>query len=276
VTASVGTGTTATLSVAGAEIRFGGTPCGAATTANTDTITVSGSAGSVERLVVDQSAGALAPGATAESLGISEIELALNLGDATDEVVLQGTTAADMLSVGTKGVALNNDADLDVTFGVLPSAIELTGGDGADVLTAGGGFGAAQVFLGRVTLRGDGGDDTLSGAGLADLLVGGAGADGVDGGGGNDALHGEAGIDRLNGQDGNDTLVGGSGADSLSGGSADDTLVAFDGEIDTLIHGQLGIDTAYFDAGVDPAPISIENAVPGPPPLFSAWFTLPS
>jgi Ca2+-binding RTX toxin-like protein len=266
VTAAAAAGTTATLSVAGAEIRFGGTPCGGATTANTDAITVTGPSGSVERLVIDQSGGALAPGATAEAIGISELELAVNLGDLTDEVVLQGTSAADTLAVGTKGVAFNNDADLDVAFGVLPSSVELVGGGGGDLLTAGGGYGAAQAFAGRVTLRGDDGDDTLSGGSLGDLLVGGAGADGMDGGTGDDVMRGEDGNDRLNGQDANDTLVGGTGADSLSGGSADDTLDAADGEADVLIHGQLGVDTAFFDAGIDPAPISIENAISGPPP----------
>jgi hypothetical protein len=55
----------------------------------------------------------------------------------------------------------------------------------------------------------------------------------------------------------------------LSGGTADDTLDAADGEADVLIHGQQGVDTAFFDAGIDPAPISIENAFSGPPPPVS-------
>lgn len=70
----------------------------------------------------------------------------------------------------------------------------------------------------------------------------------------------------LRGQDGNDRLVGGAGADSLTGGNENDTLEAFDGEADVQIHGQVGVDTAYYDAGIDPAPLSAENAVAGPPP----------
>jgi Ca2+-binding RTX toxin-like protein/glucose/arabinose dehydrogenase len=267
VTATISAGTAATLAVVGSEIRFAGVACGAATTTNTDTITVAGTAGSVERLVVDQSAGALAPGATAETIGTaSEIELAVNLGDTTDELVLGGTSGVDLLSAGTKGASFTNDADLDVTFAQLPGAIELAGGAGNDTLSGGGGYGTAQAFPGRVTLRGDGGDDALGGAVFDDLLEGGAGTDTLQGNSGSDVLLGEAGNDTLNGQDGNDRLVGGPGADSLSGGNGDDTLEAADGEADLLIHGQVGVDTAYYDAGLDPVPVSVENAVPGPPP----------
>jgi hypothetical protein len=59
--------------------------------------------------------------------------------------------------------------------------------------------------------------------------------------------------------------VGGAGADSLTG-NENDTLEAFDGEADVQIHGQVGVDTAYYDSGIDPAPLSAENAVAGPPP----------
>jgi hypothetical protein len=47
--------------------------------------------------------------------------------------------------------------------------------------------------------------------------------------------------------------------------SVDDTLDAADGEADVLIHGQPGVDTAYYDSGLDPAPFWIENAIPAPP-----------
>ena len=251
----------------GTEIRFAGTACGAATTANTDSITVTGAAGSVERLIVDQSQGSLAPGATVETAGtVSEIELSVNLGDAGDQLELGGTPGADLLVVGTKGASFNGDTDLDVTFGALPSSVELVGGAGSDVLSARGGYGTGQVFLGRVTLRGDDGDDTLDGSNLDDLVFGGPGADTALGNVGNDELRGETGNDKLSGQDGNDRLVGGTGADTLLGGNQDDTLDAADGEADVEIHGQAGVDTAYYDAGLDPGPIAVENAVSGPPP----------
>jgi Ca2+-binding RTX toxin-like protein len=268
VTAQIDAGSTATLAVVGGEIRFGGTPvaCGAATTGNTDSITVAGPSGSVERLVVDQSQGALAPGATAEVDAASEIELAVNLGDAADQLSLGGTSGADTLVVGTKGASFTADADLDVTFGTFPAAVELSGGGGNDVVSARGGFGSAQVFPGRVTLRGGDGDDTLSGGNLDDLVVAGAGTDTVDGNSGNDDISGNEGNDALRGQDGNDRLAGGTGADSITGGNGDDTIDAADGEVDVQIHGQAGVDTAYYDFGLDPAPIGTENPVAGPPP----------
>jgi Ca2+-binding RTX toxin-like protein len=171
VTAGIGAGGTATLAVVGGAIHFGSAPtaCGAATTASTDSITVNGAAGSVERLTVDQSGGALAPGASAES-GISEIELAVNLGEASDEIVVRGTSSADALAIGTKGVSFNDDTDVDVTITPLPSSIELIGGGGGDVLTARGGFGSGQVFAGHVTLRAGDGGDTLTGSDLDDLI----------------------------------------------------------------------------------------------------------
>ena len=93
----------------------------------------------------------------------SEIELAVNLGDPTDQFVLGGTAGADLLSAGTKGVSFTPDTDLDVTFLPLPGAIELAGGAGNDTLTSGGGYGTAQAFLGRAILRGEGDDDALGG-----------------------------------------------------------------------------------------------------------------
>lgn len=260
VTAGIAAGGTATLSVVGGAIHFGETPsaCGAATTANTDTITVNGAPGSVERLTVDQAGGALAPGASAEASGTSEIELAIKLGDTGDVIIVRGTTSPDALAVGTKGVSFNNDSDVDVTITPLPSTIELAGSEGNDVLTARGGYGSGQVFAGRVTLRGDDGDDNFTGSDFDDLLVGGAGNDVFGGYLGADEIRGEAGNDQLNGHDGNDLLVGGAGADSLIAGTGNDTLEAADGQADTNLSGGAGTDTCFFDAGLDPAPVGVE------------------
>jgi Ca2+-binding RTX toxin-like protein len=259
VTAGIGAGGTATLAVVGGAIHFGSSPsaCGAATTANTDSITVNGAAGSVERLTVDQSGGALAPGASAES-GIAEIELAVNLGEASDEIVVRGTSSADALAIGTKGVSFNGDTDVDVTITPLPSSIELIGGGGGDVLTARGGFGSGQVFAGRVTLRAGDGGDMLTGSDFDDLIVGAAGADTVAGYAGNDEIRGEGGNDQLSGHDGNDLIVGGSGADSFVGGAGNDTFQATDGQADTILSGGAGVDTAFFDVALDPAPVAVE------------------
>jgi Ca2+-binding RTX toxin-like protein len=260
VTAGLPAGGTATLAVVGGEIRFGATPtaCGAATTANTDSITVNGAAGSVERLTVDQTGGALAPGVGAESNGIAEIEMAINLGDADDQIVVHGTPGNDALAIGTKGVSFNSDTDVDVTITPMPSSIELVGGEGDDTVTARGGFGSGQVFSGSAVLRGGGGDDTLTGSNLDDLIVGGAGADALTGYGGNDELRGEDGNDQLFGNDGNDLMVGGLGADSFVGGNGNDTFQAADGVADVSLSGGAGVDTAFFDAGLDPGPSAVE------------------
>ena len=100
--ATLAPGETATLVAAGGQIRFGTLPvaCGAATTTNTDTILVSGAAGSVESITIDLSGGPFAPGATAES-GASEIEISLLLGDAADLVTVLGTAGPDTISAGT-------------------------------------------------------------------------------------------------------------------------------------------------------------------------------
>jgi Ca2+-binding RTX toxin-like protein len=262
VTASASPGT-ATLVVAAGEIRFGATPgsCAGATTSNTDAIKVVGAAGTAEKLIIDQSGGPFAPGATAETTGVAEIEIDVNLGDVSDQVVVIGTSSDDVLAMGAKGAAINNDSDVDVSFAPLPSSIELVGGGGKNLLTARGGYGAGTVYAGSVTLRaGDQGDD-LTGSNLADLIVGGDGADTVNAYGGNDTIQGGGGGDKLSGADGNDDITGGAGADILSGGNGNDTLRANDGQADTSINGGAGTDTAYYDGALDPGPSAVENKI---------------
>ncbi|HXV33363.1 MAG TPA: calcium-binding protein, partial [Gaiellaceae bacterium] len=269
VNAAIPANGSATVAVVAGAIHFGETPtaCGAATTANTDTITVVGQPGSVEHLTVDQTGGPLAPGATAETSGLSEVEVAANLGDATDEVTVVGTSGDDTLSAGTNGVSVNTDSDVDVTFGVSPSHLELVGGGGVNVLTGRGGSGSGTVFAGRVTLRAGDLGDRLDGGNLNDLLVGGAGPDILDAGTGDDELRGGPGADVLRGSDGNDLLVGDAGADELNGSFGNDTIEAGDGAADLLIHGGPGTDSAEVD-GVDPGTIAVESVtvVAGPPP----------
>ncbi len=69
VTASITAGGEATLVVSGGELWFGATPaaCGAATTPNTNSITITGGAGSLEQLTLDNRGGVFGPGQAAES-----------------------------------------------------------------------------------------------------------------------------------------------------------------------------------------------------------------
>jgi Ca2+-binding RTX toxin-like protein len=266
LTVTMSAGSSGTLGVAGGLLTYAnGSPhdCGGASTANVDSIKVVGGAGTVESLTIDQSGGAFAPGAAVETGtgAVSEIELALHLGDANDAVTVLGTSGNDTLAVGIKGVALNGDADVDVTFDVLPAALTVRGQGGVNSIGARGGFGTGTVYTGALTAyAGDLGDSLLGGLGN-DLLVGGAGNDLIEGREGNDTLDGGAGNDTLNGHGGNDTLTGGSGADSFSGSDGDDVFHANDGEADGPMNGGPGIDTATYDGALDTSIVAVENRI---------------
>jgi Ca2+-binding RTX toxin-like protein len=262
--ATLAPGHTATLDVAGTQIRFGTLPvaCGAATTANTDSILVNGAAGSVESLTIDLSGGPFAPGATAEASGASEIEISLLLGDASDLVTVRGTLGPDTIAVGTNGIAVTTDADVDVTLSPLRAIVELVGLAGSNTLTGHGGFGAGGDYPSKLILRAGDSGDSLTGGDADDELYGGAGNDTLTGRGGNDKVDGGAGSDSVAGNDGSDEVTGGAGSDALSGGDGDDVIRGDDDEPDTNLNGGPGIDTAYFDLGVDPMPVAVEIEIP--------------
>jgi Ca2+-binding RTX toxin-like protein len=264
VAATVSPNGSGTLAVVSGQIRFGAShvPCGAATNANTDTIFVFGSAGAKERLVVNLTGGAFAPGATAEPAGSPEIEIVTSLGSATDEILVLGSVADEMLVAGSAGMAFNNDSDADLTYSSPPAYLELQGGGGRNVLTAQGGSGTGGAFAGRTTIMAGAVGDELHGGNGDDLLVGGAGSDTISGYAGADQLWGLGGNDLLNGGDGNDALIGGAGVDALSGGANDDLLDAVDVVADALIDGGAGNDTAYYDRLADPAPVAVEIHFP--------------
>jgi Ca2+-binding RTX toxin-like protein len=216
---------------------------------------------SSETLVVDQATGTFTPGTEIES-GASEIEIAVNLGDASDSVELVGTAGDDSIAVGQNGVALNADGDADITFSPLPSRIDIHGLGGVDTLSGRGGQGTGGLFAGRVVLFGGDAADTLRGGLGADELHGGSSSDLLEGREGADLLFGDAGDDTLAGGDQNDELTGGGGADSFAGSSGDDVFFAVDGESDVQLSGGPGTDTAHYDAVIDPVPVAVENRIP--------------
>ena len=120
----------ATLKVVDGELWFGATPerCAGFTTSNVTQIEInrfagaSTTPGTTERLILDLSTGALGPGAPNETSQLSEIEVLVNLGDATDEVVVIGGDGDDTFTAGIKGVSLNTDNDVDVEFAQAVSA----------------------------------------------------------------------------------------------------------------------------------------------------------
>ena len=194
---SVGTGVNA------GRIMLAAAACGAATTANTDTIVVTGNTGA-EVVTFDLSGGAFAPGLTPEA-GTSEIEITVDLGTGVlDRIIITGGPANEAITFGTLGISLNTDTDVDVT---------LTG-----------------VELG--TVNGSAGTDAVSGAG--DATTGAASALQL-------TLNGDSGVDSLTGGDGDDTIAGGTGNSTLAGGAGDDTLTG--GADDDTLTGGPGGDT---------------------------------
>jgi Ca2+-binding RTX toxin-like protein len=123
-----------------------------------------------------------------------------------------------------------------------PSACDITGTDGPDVLEGSDagericGFGGDDTILGGGgddVILGGAGDDVLRGNAGNDQVTGGAGGDRVFGGGGADSLFGSGGPDvvkghrsndRLRGNRGNDRLGGGGGRDDCAGGAGRDRL----------------------------------------------------
>jgi Ca2+-binding RTX toxin-like protein len=139
-------------------------------------------------------------------------------GDAQpDNVIVNGTTGADTITVGGSAAA-------GVTVAGLASTVTITTSEpandrltvnalaGADVVDASG-LPAGVIGL------------TLNGGSENDVLLGSQGADLIDGGAGGDVMIGGA---------GNDQLTGGLGADHFSGGAGTDTATDFNaGEGDT-------------------------------------------
>ena len=159
-------------------------------------------------------------------------------------------------------MALNTDADRDVTLTTLPAVVEMFGLGGPNTLSGNGGSGAGSAFLGKVILHAGDSGDMLTGGSGNDELYGGAGADTLDGVIGNDLAAGAGGNDIVKGGDGNDDLTGGAGGDQLIGGAGNDTMHADDDEADPSINGGPGTDTAYYDLGIDPSPSATETKIP--------------
>ncbi len=197
--------------------------------------------------------------------------------------------------VSTNNLHFSGIENFTVTFDG-PEAIELTVGDGQDILLSGSG---------GDDLIGAGGDDDLNGRGGADSIQAGAGADTVTAGLGVDTVNGGADLDRLvidyaaataaitsgaytptvgggwsgslaNSTDASnvifsafedfhifsgsaaDSLVGADGADLLSSGDGADTLDGGAGA-DTLVGG-LGADSLVGGLGLDTADYSALGA----------------
>lgn len=152
-------------------------PVTIATTANTETIDVIESAANVEGgITVDESQGTLAPGATPESDGTSEIETVVYSNHTHPSLKVVGTSGPDVIRVGGSGVVnLGPDADTDISVADGASKVALWGGAGDDYLS---GEGLVNGFWNSATvpllLVGEANNDVLQGGFAGDALYGGA------------------------------------------------------------------------------------------------------
>jgi Ca2+-binding RTX toxin-like protein len=167
-------------------------------------------------------------------------------------LTVEGTSGDDMIAIYSSGsdVVVQCPTANESFPGASVSSIELTGGDGADILDVS----ELNGFTGTV-LGGDG-DDTLTGQafdfygeGDNDTIILSDPAGVVDGGPGNDYLDGSPGPDLLVGGAGDDTLEGSIGADTLLGEEGNDLLRGGSGK-DSLI-GAVGNDTLQGGKGFD-------------------------
>ncbi len=145
----------------------------------------------------------------------------------------------------------------------------IDGGAGSDVMIGGGSDNIIgdTYFVDRITdvVIGDSGLDTIKSKVTFSLmaapdvenltLLGTAGLNGT-GNALDNSLIGNSGANTLMGGDGNDFISGGGGKDVLYGGNGADTFF-FEGAtmfkaVDTIMDFQLGVDTIFFDALIDP------------------------
>jgi hypothetical protein len=199
-------------------------PCSGAspTVTNTDQITINEAAvvefGSAS---ISLAGGPLAPGATPEPDGDSEIEVTMNMFGALGFGEIRGSNGPDLITFGrlASGASAANlnplaeeSPDADVEF-LSAEAIGANGKKGRDEIRARGAAGLAGP-LRRVAFSAIGGPGR-------DLLVGARAFNGLDGGPGRDRLLGSAGKDFAITGEGRDVAVMGDGSDfaiSLKGG----------------------------------------------------------
>jgi phage-related protein len=147
--------------------------------------------------------------------------------------------------------------------------VELSGGNGNDILTGGAGADRLYGNDGYNWFEGFAGDDQLFGGNAQDVMLGAEGRD---------RLYGNEGVNWLDGGADDDELYGGNVQDTLLGGSGNDVIYSNGG--DDLLVGGAGADKLYGTGGTDiiygddadgsvltlPAKPIIEPPPPPPPP----------
>jgi Ca2+-binding RTX toxin-like protein len=246
----------------GGAIAVDGAACGDATVTNTESISVTGLTepeGTGHVFTIDLSGGPFAPGRTDEGDGSSEIEMAVDMGPSTpDLLTIVGSSGPDAITIRNANVDL--DAAPDAVPDLVLAGLEDGGcGSGSDCwvdeVRMSSGAGADRLIL----RNGDGGVSRgpIDAGPGPDRVVADAGA--VTGGDGNDVMRnlnvagfsGGRGDDRLVGAQDSaySFLSGGSGRDLLIGGGGDDWLTG--GPNSDVLEGQGGIDRLYGELARD-------------------------
>jgi hypothetical protein len=207
-------------------------------------VSVTGSNNTINGQTISEVSGAVTitgtPGNDTTSLSVSNHNLVVAIGGATQSIPLAGLTSVSM------SMLAGNDS---VSIGAGAPAVSVLGGGGNDTILA--------VNSANNTLSGGAGNDSLGGNGSGNnLLLGGAGHDTIVCGTGNNTLNGGLNYDSLVGGSGSDLLIGGPGTDVLSAGSGNNTLNGGKGN-DTLLGG-IGADLLNGGAGSN----SIQPASP--------------
>ncbi len=171
--------------------------------------------------------------------GHASLGTTINAAAFSGNTTLSGGSGADTLTAGQKASQLNGNAGNDL----------LTGGAGADLFYGGAGNDTMNGGLGNDSMRGEDGNDSMEGGVGDDRLFGDAGGDRISGGDGQDSIGGGDGNDTLIGGEGHDSIGGDSGNDLISGGNGDDRLYGDAGN-DTLLGGD-GSDVLSGAGGKD-------------------------
>lgn len=169
--------------------------------------------------------------------------------DGFQRLTVQGNSSANSFSVSVVNELLVvSEGGASFTLNEDISRVSIFGDGGDDTVTVSGSLVDVQPL--HLIINGDNGNDTLTANGVRlgsvrlsfhggdgdDIISGSDDRDMVDGGLGNDLISGNDGNDMLMGGDGRDTISGGSGTDTVFGNAGNDNLSGDAGE-DSLIGG---------------------------------------